>query len=671
MFFFYSGLISFALALLCLLAGIGITLSQLFRQKHTIPVSVKTLSLSAFVLHSLAVLSLLILQLTQDYTNAYVVSVIHEAMPKVLQMTAIWGGQAGSLLIWSWIVNLVLFIALMRKKQALDAWAYLVLAINTVFFAGLSFFVENPFKRVWLLPSDELAEALFAPAKGAHLYGWLDGFGLNPLLRHPGMVIHPPILYLGFALFLPPFALAVSKLIRGEELGDLLVKTRAWLLGAWLFLTAGIALGSWWAYEVLGWGGYWAWDPVETASLLPWLTSTALLHSLFIEKHKQVFRRFNFALALLSWLMTLFAIFITRTGLISSVHAFGESQISAPLGYFMLATLLISIWGMIKRWKDLGSGWAFKSFFTRDSLILYSNILLLGLLVICLYGLLFPMLSEGFGGTAITFDRSFFDRTTTPLFILLVFLMAVCPIIGWSLSAFKKPSKWLWLVLVLPLIGVLATAVFLSKKAIVLAVIFIILLGIVVLVVQSLVDWRDWKRFWHQRARYAAWLVHAGILFIALGVLGMAHFTDRIQGLMIPGDRMPLGQYSVEFLELKQDDSHPEYLRVNAQLKLYKGERFIKELNPGQDVYYERNQWISNPSKHATIRGDHYTLLLEYNAKMGTATIQLIENGMVNFLWLGSIFLVLGGVLALSKPATALNEDEAQSEQTPEDPHEA
>ena len=657
MILFYIGLISFAFALVGLTLATILTIVQLFRRNHQLLPGVKRLAIGAFTLHSISVVTLLVMLLSQDAQNAYVVSVIHEAMPTILKATALWGGQAGSLLFWSWTVHLVLFIALLRKKHALDAWGFIILALNTLMFSGLSFFAENPFRRVWLLQDGGFAEALFAPNATASLYGELSGFGLNPLLRHPGMVIHPPILYLGFALFLPPFAVAISKLLRGEGLDALLEKTRGWVLATWIFLTAGIALGSWWAYEVLGWGGYWAWDPVETASLLPWLTSTALLHSLFIEKHKRSFKRFNFALVLITWLMTLFAIFVTRTGLISSVHAFGESQISQPLGYFMLLSFLVSLYAFLTQWRELDSGWTFKSFFTRDALILYTNILLLGLMVICLYGLVYPMLSGVFSKTAVTFDRSFFDRTTTPLFMLLVVLTAICPVLGWSLKAFKARNQWLWTVLVFPLVLTILTFIFVTKKAIVLVLLFIIPLGIAVLIYQSVLDWKGCKSFWGQRARIGAWLVHAGLLLIALGVVGMAHFSDRIQGLMIPGDKMPLGNYTVEFIELRQDASNPEYTRVSAHLKLYEGERFIKELNPAQDIYHERNQWISIPSKRSTLRGDQYTRLLEYNASMGTATIQLIDNGLVNFLWIGSILMILGGALALSKPSTVLQMD--------------
>lgn len=654
MFFFSIGLFSFALAVLGLLITLVITVLQIIRGNHVLLPLVRGISISSFLLHGLSVLALLALQLTHDTQNAYVVSVIHDAMPTLLKATALWGGQAGSLLFWSWTVHLVLIIALLRKKFVLDAWSFVVLACNTLMFVALSFFAENPFKRVWLLQDGSISEALFAPEATARLYGELNGMGLNPLLRHPGMVIHPPILYLGFALFLPPFAVAISKLLRGEGLDALLEKTHGWLLTAWIFLTAGIALGSWWAYEVLGWGGYWAWDPVETASLLPWLSSTALLHGLFIEKHKASFKRFNFALVLITWLMTFFAIFVTRTGLISSVHAFGESQISHPLGYFMLFTLLISLYAFLTQWRELDSGWSFKSFFTRDALILYTNLLLLALVLICLYGLLYPMLSDVFGKTSITFDRSFFDRTTTPLFVLLVFLTAICPVLGWSLKAFKTRNKWLWTVLVMPVILTGLAFFFVTKKVIALVLFFIIPLGIAVLIYQSVVDWKGWKVFWGQRKRIGAWLVHAGLLLIALGVLGMAHFSDRIQGLMIPGDKMPLGKYAVEYVELQQDVANPEYTHVSARLKLYEGERFIKELNPGQDIYHERNQWISIPSKRSTLRGDQYTRLLEYNANLGTATVQLIDNALVNFLWIGSILMLLGAVLALSKSPTTV-----------------
>jgi len=246
---FYLGLISFAASMLAMLVALILTIFQLFKRRTILTSSIITLASVSFGLHTLSVLTLMAMQVLQDYSISYVVSVVNSVMPTILKMTAIWGGQAGSLFFWGWTLNLVLFISLHVRRQIQDGWSFLFTALNLLFFGAISLFAENPFSRVWLLESGDILEGVFSPAAGASVYGGISGFGLNPLLRHWGMVIHPPILYLGFALFLVPFSVAVSYLIRGESGEGLLGETRLWLLFAWVLLTAGIVLGSWWSYD--------------------------------------------------------------------------------------------------------------------------------------------------------------------------------------------------------------------------------------------------------------------------------------------------------------------------------------------------------------------------------------------------------------------------------------
>ena len=373
---FQLGLLSFAASMLAILTALVLTIFQLIKRQTSLTKSIHPGNLS-FGLHTLSLLSLMAMQVLQDYSNAYVVSVVNSVMPTVLKMTAIWGGQAGSLFFWGWTLNLVLFISLHVRRQIQDGWSFLFTTLNLLFFGALSLFAENPFSRVWALESGEILDGVFSPATGATVYGGISGFGLNPLLRHWGMVIHPPILYLGFALFLVPFAVAASYLIRGESGEGLLGETRLWLLSAWVLLTAGIILGSWWSYDVLGWGGYWAWDPVETASLIPGSPAQVCFYSLLLQKQRKIFQRFNFVLILLTYIMVIFSIVITRAGLLNSVHAFGESKISllllcSHLAYFWSASPCYA-W----RWKRLHSGWELTSLVTRDAAFLYTNVILI------------------------------------------------------------------------------------------------------------------------------------------------------------------------------------------------------------------------------------------------------------------------------------------------------
>ena len=651
---FALGFGSFALAFAIMIFCLGYTVWQLNKKEEAISKLVRFLTNFGFVLHTVGILSLLYMQVTQDYSNVYVLGVINPAMPTYLKFTALWGGQAGSLFFWSWIINLCLVIALNRRHILQDNWGYLFALINLIFFSAISLFLENPFERVWKLADESLVPALFSPAADASLYKGLIGTGLNPLLRHWGMIIHPPVLYIGFGAFLLPFAEALSHLIRKGDGSKLIAQLRPWLLIAWIFLTAGIALGSWWSYDVLGWGGYWAWDPVETASLIPWLISTGLLHSMFLTQKRDIFKRINLILVLASYLLILFSILVTRAGLISSVHAFGESAITIPLTVFLLAFTVLSIALIAWRWKKLDSGWEFGSWFSRDSLFLYTLIILGAIAFVCLWGLVYPMVMRLINGSEIVLDRSFYDRTTVPLFIVLVALMAICPLVGWSIGNLKKLGKKALIPLIVAVLATIATGLWISSKWIVLLSIFIAALGIAVLVTTTVREVskaeNPLKSFWKMRSRYGAFLVHCGILFIMLGIVGVEMLSDRIQGTLIPGDIMPLGDYGVEFVEVTSEYETPEALSVRAQINLWKDDKLIGTLAPGQDVYENRGQYVSIPGKRSNLAGDFYTILLDYNLEMGFVSIQATINPLVNFMWLGALFLFLGGAFSLSSP---------------------
>ena len=668
---FYMGLGSFALSGLIMLVCLALTAWQLSRKQHEISATVRFLTNLGFGLHTLSLIALLYMQVSQDYSNAYVVGVINPALPTYLKMTALWGGQAGSLFFWSWIINLCLVIALNRRHILQDNWGYLFALVNLIFFSGISMFLENPFNRVWQLSDSNLIEGLFSPAAGAQVYSGLIGRGLNPLLRHWGMIIHPPVLYIGFGAFLLPFAETLSHLVVKADGDDLIAALRPWLLVAWIFLTAGITLGSWWSYDVLGWGGYWAWDPVETSSLIPWLVSTGLLHSMFLQQKKDIFKRINVILILSSYLLIIFSILMTRAGLISSVHAFGESSISIPLTVFLVGFLALSVALVAWRWKKMDSGWEFQSWFSRDSLFLYTLVLLVAIALVCLWGLLYPLATGAFTGVEITLDRGFYDRAVTPLLVLLALLMADCPLVGWSLSSLKKLGKRALIPFVAAILAAVAAYLWLSKSWVAVLSIFVVALGLAVLIATTIRDLRKAEKplstFWKMRSRYGAFLVHTGILMIMLGIVGVEGLSQSIQGTLVPGDKMPLGEFGVEFLELTENYDSPEYLSVRAQIDLWRGDELVGHLTPGQDVYESRSQYVSIPGKRSTLAGDFYTIMLDYDEMMGYVSIQATINPLVNYMWIGSLFLCLGAAFSLSSPIVREQATRKEDEQTDAD----
>ncbi len=668
---FYLGLGSFALSGLLMLVCLALSAWQLSRKQHEISATVRFLTNLGFGLHTLSLIALLFMQVSQDYSNAYVVGVINPALPTYLKMTALWGGQAGSLFFWSWIINLCLVIALNRRHILQDNWGYLFALVNLIFFSGISMFLENPFNRVWQLSDSNLIEGLFSPAAGAQVYSGLIGRGLNPLLRHWGMIIHPPVLYIGFGAFLLPFAETLSHLVVKADGDDLIAALRPWLLVAWIFLTAGITLGSWWSYDVLGWGGYWAWDPVETSSLIPWLVSTGLLHSMFLQQKKDIFKRINVILILSSYLLIIFSILMTRAGLISSVHAFGESSISIPLTVFLVGFLALSVALVAWRWKKMDSGWEFQSWFSRDSLFLYTLVLLVAIALVCLWGLLYPLATGAFTGVEITLDRGFYDRAVTPLLVLLALLMAVCPLVGWSVASLKKLGKRALTPFVAAILAAVAAYLWLSKSWVAVLSIFVVALGLAVLIATTIRDLRKAEKplstFWKMRSRYGAFLVHTGILMIMLGIVGVEGLSQSIQGTLVPGDKMPLGEFGVEFLELTENYDSPEYLSVRAQIDLWRGDELVGHLTPGQDVYESRSQYVSIPGKRSTLAGDFYTIMLDYDEMMGYVSIQATINPLVNYMWIGSLFLCLGAAFSLSSPIVREQATRKEDEQTDAD----
>jgi cytochrome c-type biogenesis protein CcmF len=667
---FFAGLIPSYLALLAFLVAMVLTILALLRKQSALPTLASHLAKSAFILQTIGVISLVVMLVLEDYTNYYVASVVNPAMPGILKVTALWGGQAGSLFFWSWLVSLIVFIALSGKRKLIDAWSFLVLAANVSFFLGLSLFGDNPFVRIWALSDGSLVSSLFAPEVGATVHKLSIGMGLNPLLRHPGMIIHPPMLYVGYALFFVPFAVGISTLIQKQNDDRLIHDTRTFVVLGWVFLTGGIVLGSWWSYDVLGWGGYWAWDPVETASLLPWLTATALLHSFLLERKRGIFKRFNFVLVLLTYLLVIFSIFVTRSGLVNSVHAFSESTISSPLLAFMCFWLVGSIGLLVWRWKALGGEFEINSPFSREAFFLYTNIILLALTAVCLWGLIFPLINGALTGNQVVLDRGYYDRTTTPLFLMLVFILAICPLIGWNVVQLKKIGKKLWIPLGLSILTILI--LFLSGLRIAMALggIFLVALGLFTLLTLTIRDGiavglpKFWGFLWRQRNRYGAWLVHAGILLIALGIVGMETLSTNIQGTMLPQEKMPMMGYEIEFNSISETFTNPEYMTAEADTTLYKDGKEIARLFPAQHIYPERGQFISVPAVDSNLSRDVYLLLVGYDVDVPYITLRMSVNPLVNFMWLGGIFLVLGG-LCVATTSSHLREEEELVKEEP------
>ncbi|HUM25908.1 MAG TPA: cytochrome c biogenesis protein CcsA, partial [Anaerolineales bacterium] len=407
--------------------------------------SARRAMLLTFPLLSISAAVLVYLLVNNHFEVSFVYEVTSRSMPTYLKVTAWWGGQAGSLLFWSWLLSAFASAVTIRKWERdieFLPWVIVICSTTLVFFVGMVAFYENPFTRFWLVGGN-VEPHLFAPLN-ATLFTADDGNGLNPLLRHPGMVIHPPMLYLGFVSFVIPYAFAMAALITGRTDDRWIRLTRRWSLWAWLFLSFGLVLGGRWAYDVLGWGGYWGWDPVEIAAFMPWLTGTAFLHSVMIQEKRGLLKHWNMILIILTYALVVFGTFLTRSGVLSSVHAFANSPIGPLFMGFVSISLIVSIALVIWRWPELRSETEMKSMLSREALFLLNNLLFMSVLVVCFWGVIFPLISELFTGQKVTVGPPFYERATAPLFAALMFLMGVAPLSAWGHSTVTTLGKAMW-----------------------------------------------------------------------------------------------------------------------------------------------------------------------------------------------------------------------------------
>jgi cytochrome c-type biogenesis protein CcmF len=671
---FFALLLAFVLALYASAAAVFGSLRKQLRWVA----SARSAALLAFPLLTLAALSLVYALVTLDFQVQYVAQVTSYSMPLYLRATALWGGQAGSLLFWSWLMSAFTAAVMLRDwrhDRDLQPWVILVCMVTLGFFISLIIFFENPFVRMWQGVTGSVWTALWQPA-GAVAYVPWDGNGLNPLLRHPGMIIHPPMLYTGFVAFVIPFAFAISALICGRSDDRWIRLTRRWTLIAWLFLSLGLLLGSRWAYDVLGWGGYWGWDPVEIAAFMPWLVGTAFLHSVMIQEKRGMFKHWNMLLIILAYCLVIFGTFLTRSGVLSSVHAFAQSAIGPMFFVFIAVTFVASLALLSRRWASLKSDTEMTSLLSREALFLVNNLLFISILVICFWGVVFPIVSEasGFIGRAIpslaniftgqraTVGPIFYERATGPLWGALLLLMGIAPLSAWRASTARTLGRAVWKPFAVSLLALVALVVGGMRQPM---AIFALWLCAFVFLVTVYEFWRGaqartnrgenfatalWRLVVRNRRRYGGYIIHVGVILIAVGVIGIEFFQHETQGSIGVGERLSLGQYSLEYESLAEFSTADGRLVDRAVVNVYKGDQFITELHPRRDFYYESQQAMTIPGLRSTMEDDVYVLLVEWEPLTAQrATFKIYVNPLVNWVWLGG-FVFIAGTLVASWP---------------------
>src|SRR4029453_9257010 len=489
----------------------------------------------------IAVIALLNALLTHDFNVEYVSSYSSSTLPVQYTVAALWGGQKGSLLFWTFILTVfspIVFAQNRHKNRELMPYVTATLMVITLFFLGMLNFITPPFERLSFTPK--------------------EGSDLNPLLQNYWMTLHPPSLYLGYVSASIPFAFAIAALVTGK-LGDVWIRTtRRWALTSWFFLSIGNLLGGRWAYEVLGWGGYWAWDPVENAAIMPWFTASAFLHSVMIQEKKNMLKVWNMVLVILTFALTIFGTFLTRSGVISSVHSFTQSGLGPYFMAFLGIILSISIALLIWRLPLLRSENELDSLLSRESAFLFNNLILVGIAFAVFWGTIFPVCSEWVRGVKITVGPPFFNKVNAPLGLALLFLMGVGPIIAWRRATWRHLKKsFLWPV-VTGLVGGAVCFVLGARNywgVVAFSLIFFALGTIVVefgrgvrarqAMVGEAAALALLRLIAKNRRRYGGYIIHVGVVMIFVAITGTSLFREERQVTLNPGERVDIGGYTL------------------------------------------------------------------------------------------------------------------------------
>jgi cytochrome c-type biogenesis protein CcmF len=594
-----------------------------------------------FALLTVAAVGLAAALLGDRFDLAFVQQNSSREQPWVFKL-ALWGGQAGSLLLWTWMVGLMSALAVWqnrRRNRDLMPWVVVVMMVNALFFGSIVAFVSNPFE----------------PLPPGHAYS--NGAGMNPLLQHPMMVIHPPILYTGFIGFAVPFAFASAALITGQLGTTWFNTTRRWTLTAWFFLGIGIMLGGRWAYEVLGWGGYWAWDPVENASLMPWLVGTAFLHSVIIQEKRGMLKIWNFALIGLTYALCVFGTFLTRSGIVQSVHAFANAGWFGQLFLAYVALLVIGF-GALLIWRVplLRSSTRLESLVSREASFLVNNYVFMALLTIVFLGTLYPVFSEAISGQKIHIGPPFFRAWAGPVSLFLLFLTGVGPLIAWRRATWVNLRKsFVWPGLV-ALAVVALTAALGVRRFYPLA-----FAGLCAFVAGAIAEEYGrgirarmrrgegpvrafWELVRRNQRRYGGYVVHLAVVLMFVGFAGAAFNLEETR-VLAPGQTWEVGGYTLEYRQA-QPVSHPHYAGAVARVGLREDGRPLGVLMPEKRMYFQQEQPTTLPAVASGWAEDLYVILVGLEPDR-SAALKVYVNPLVNWIWIGGLVFVIGNTLLL------------------------
>lgn len=668
----FSLLLAFAVSLAGILAG---SYSGLRKETSSYYLLRRSILLQPFLLGIAS--TIMIVAFVNSWMNfEYVATNSSKDLAFLYKITGLWSGQSGSLLFWALILSvygLLIVIQTSNEDPSLFVTGTLTsVAVIESFFLFLVNWVTYPFTRLWKLPDGSIVSAAAPPPNAT--VAMVEGNGLNPILQHPGMAIHPPMLYLGYIGLSIPFCFAVGALVSGRLGEEWIHQSRLWTMLSWTILSFGIVLGGWWAYQELGWGGYWAWDPVENASFMPWLMATAFVHSVMIQKRRGMLKRWNMILVSLAFLLSIFGTFLTRSGLLDSVHSFAEDPVIGGAFLGFIGVLLVVIVGLVLyRYPELESENELESIFSREFAFLLNNMLFVGICFAVLWGTIYPIVSEYLTGDRITLGPSFYNQVTLPMFLLLLVLTGIGPLISWrqaSLSNLVRNFTG-------PVLAALVTAATLVGfgffRWMPIANFSICAFVGSTVVLEFFRGTRARRRStgepyvvalfklaWKARPRFGGYIVHVGILMMVVGITASSAYDLEKTVTLSPGETTQVRQYTLTFNRVgmfpmdvsRRHDAFPTgcgdsiNCEVRARIGVSRNHSKLTTLRPGVELLTTTDQPRTRVDIRSTWRDDLYLVLGSWTQD-GAVTLQVFHNPLVNFIWMGVLVLLFGGLFAL------------------------
>ncbi|HTY54106.1 MAG TPA: heme lyase CcmF/NrfE family subunit [Candidatus Binataceae bacterium] len=638
----FIGQLSLMLALLLAIYSIGANLYGIRRNLPELIASARHAVWAMCAMVAIAMCALWSGLLQSDFSLEYVASYSSTTLPTIYKITALWGGQQGSLLLWTFLLSIFTAIVAYqsyRRNPELSPYVLAVMAGVAVFFLGMLNFVTRPFELLAQVPR--------------------EGTDLNPLLQNYWMAIHPPSLYTGYVSTTVPFAFGTAALITGRLDDDWIRSTRRWAIFSWFFLTLGNMFGARWAYEVLGWGGYWAWDPVENAAFMPWLVMTAYLHSVMIQERKDMLKVWNLALVGLAFGLTLFGTFITRSGVISSVHSFTQSGLGPFFMGFLITVVVFYTGLLLLRLKSLRSEAELESYLSREAAFLFNNLILVGIAFAIFWGTIFPVLSEAVRGVKITVGPPFFNKVNAPLGLALIFLTGVGPLIAWRRASLKNLIRSF----TSPAVAGVATGLVLFAAGIhtwyALAAFSLCAFTLVTVIAefkrgviarvhmvnetppQALVNLVA-----KNNRRYGGYIVHVGVLMAFVGIVASSFFKTEVKKSVKTGESFAVGPYQLKYLDMADSDT-AHMSTVTARLTVSKDGREVASLEPAKLFYKKPEQPATQVAIRSTPESDLYVVLAGIDDKSGMVTFDVFLTPLVFWLWAGGLTMATGTVLVM------------------------